>query len=210
MMFRRALTRLWRKKRLPLGQSLVEVALFFPILLIVFSGLIEMGFWLVDYLAVVDAARNAARFASDNYYYIRDSNTDCTTTHDFYRQAACDVLTELKQERPKIVLDTASDDIVVSAVSVLQNYGVVARFPPPNGWWSYYGHFGSQVSNAEINSRLDLSAPSTGLVVVEVFYHYHQRLKLPWIQAFIPDPILIHAVAIMPLVSAEPTPTPSP
>jgi len=199
-----------RKEQLHKAQSLVEVALFFPILLIIFSGLMEMGLWLTAYLGLVDAARNAARFSSDNYYYVRDNDTNCTTTHDFYRQAACDLLTELAQEKPRLVLDAASDDIVVSAVSVLKGSGVVARFPAPNGWWSYYNHFSSQVSNEQINNAIDPNAPNTGLVVVEVFYHYHQRLKLPWIKAFLPDPILIHTYAIMPLVSAEPTPTPSP
>ncbi len=191
------------------GQSLVETALFFPILLIIFSALIEVGFWLVDYLSLIDATRNAARFASDGYYYVRDNDPDCQTTRDFYRQTACALLIELAQERPHIVLDSASDDVVVSAVSVEHGVGVTARFPDNDGW-SLYGHFTSQISNDEINSRLDLNAPSTGLVIVEVFYHYHQRLKLPWVTPFVPDPILIHTYAIMPLTSAEPTPTPAP
>ena len=191
------------------GQSLVETALLFPILLVIFSGLVEVGFWLTTYLALGDAARNAARFSSDGFYYVRDDITDCTATHDFFRQAACDVLTELNQERPRLQLDPAQDDIVVSAVSVLQGYGVTARFPSSSGW-SYYGNFTSRLSDSDINAMIDTAAPSTGLVIVEVFYHYHQRLKLPWIQAFLPDPIEIYTYGVMPLVSAEPTPTPAP
>ncbi len=191
------------------GQSLMETALVFPILLIIFSGLVEIGFWLANYLAVVDAARNAARFSSDGFYYVRDSDTNCTTTHDFFRQAACDVLTELAQERPEVHLDASQDDIVVSAVSVLQGHGVTARFPDENGW-SYYGNFTSRLSNSDINGLIDTSAPNTGLVIVEIFFHYHQHLKLPWIQVFVPDPMLVYSYAVMPLVSAEPTPTPSP
>jgi Flp pilus assembly protein TadG len=38
-------------------------------LLIVLSGLVEFGFMLNEYLALQDAARNAARFASDGLYY---------------------------------------------------------------------------------------------------------------------------------------------
>ena len=197
------------RRRRGSGQSMVEAALLFPILLIIFSGLVEAGFWLSNYLAVVDAARNAARFASNGYYDIRDSDTDCSTTHDFFRQAACVVLIELAQERPKLDLDPAQDDIVVSAVSVLQGSGVTARFPDDDGW-SYYGNFTSRVSNSDINAMLDLNAPNSGLVIVEVFYHYHQHLKLPWIQPFVPDPMLIYGYAVMPLVSAEPTKTPSP
>jgi hypothetical protein len=53
-------------------------------------------------------------------------------------------------------------------------------------------------------------APSTGLVIVELTYTYDQKLKLPWITAFISDPVVLHNYALMPLVSAEPTPTPVP
>ncbi|MFN2305316.1 MAG: TadE family protein [Anaerolineales bacterium] len=41
------------------GQSMVELALFFPVLLILLSGLIEFGFLLNEYLTLMDAARNA-------------------------------------------------------------------------------------------------------------------------------------------------------
>jgi len=204
-----SLVKVRERPRRGVGQSLVETALLFPVLLIIFSGLVEVGFWLASYLVVVDAARNAARFSSDGFYQMRDSDTNCASTHDFFRQAACAVLTELVQERPRLSLDPAADDIVVSAVSILHGSGVTARFPNATGW-SYYGNFSSRLSNSDINSMLDTSAPSSGMVIVEVFYHHHQRLKLPWIQAFMPDPILIYGYAVMPLVSAEPTPTPSP
>ncbi len=199
-----------RKAQHNRGQSMLEFALVLPVLLILLSGLVEIGFLLVDYLALEDATRNAARFASDGYYYVRDNDTDCTTTRDFFRQTACDALMELSQERPTITLDANSDDIVISAVAILQGSGVIKRFPQPNGWWSYYHHFGSRVTDEQINNALDPNAPNTGMVVVETYYHYHQKLKLPWIEAFLPDPILLHAYAVMPLVSAEPTPTPAP
>ena len=61
-------------KRKSKGQGLIETALIIPVLLIVLSGLLEFGFLLNDYLAMQDAARNAARFASDGLYYASDSN----------------------------------------------------------------------------------------------------------------------------------------
>jgi hypothetical protein len=48
------------------------------------------------------------------------------------------------------------------------------------------------------------AAPNTGVLVVEIYYDYNQVLSLPWITAFVPDPIHIHTFAIMPLVAAEP------
>ena len=39
------------------GQSLVEVAIAFPVLIILFSGVIEFGFILNYYLSLLDATR---------------------------------------------------------------------------------------------------------------------------------------------------------
>jgi hypothetical protein len=57
---------------------------------------------------------------------------------------------------------------------------------------------------------LNISAPTTGLVLVEIYYEYHQILGLPWIRAFVPDPVVLHAYSIMPNTAVEPTPTPVP
>ena len=46
------------------GQSLVELALIFPILLLFFVGLIEVGWALHSYLVVANANREGARFAA--------------------------------------------------------------------------------------------------------------------------------------------------
>ena len=46
------------------------------------------------------------------------------------------------------------------------------------------------------------------MVLVEVFYDYHMVLALPWITAFVPDTMTLHAYSIMPNVNVEPTPTP--
>jgi hypothetical protein len=163
-----------------------------------------------------------------------------TGTRDFYRQAACLVNQELSQERPEITLDlgTGEDDIVVSAFSVAQDYCQSPAGYPPNprvppnpgvscvtmrhpgeygeaGWSEALDSTGvrnqsSRIPISEINARLDTAAPSTGFVSVELFYTYEQKLKLPWITVFLADPILLHNYALMPLVSAEPTPTPIP
>jgi hypothetical protein len=226
------------------GQGLIETALLVPVLLMVLSGLVEFGFFLNDYLALQDAARNAARFSADGLYTNRDSNHLCTpptsATRDFYRQTACLVNQELAQERPEIQLDlgTGVDDVVISVFSIAQDYCTSpASFPPVQsmppgsgvscvsarhpseageaGWSSAQDVTGtrnqsSRFSSAQINASLSNMAPSTGLVIVELTYTYDQKLKLPWITAFISDPVVLHNYALMPLVSAEPTPTPVP
>lgn len=217
----------WRlrdlRRKIPLSQraqGLVETALLFPVLLIMLSGLLEFGFILNEYLAMQDAARNAARFSADGLFYARDNDYNCNRTRDFYRQTACLVNQELAQERPEISLDLGNghDDIVVSGFSLTQGVGVTARHPFGSGeaGWSHSQDLtgarnqSSTFSSAQISARLDPIAPSTGIVVVELFYDYEHKLNLPWITAFVPNPLLLHNYAIMPLVSAEPTATPIP
>lgn len=213
----------WRNRRR--GQSLIEVALLFPVLLILLSGVIEFGFAMNYYLNFLDGAREAARFASDGDPFDRDGNTNCSAslgpvTEDFYHQAAC---LAMQVARP-LTLNPESDDVVISAFGVVE--GVVTdRYPtspqdPPTGAetpgeWHLYGYGGacavedlncnpSRMTNADIESRLSNTAPNTGILLVEVFFDYEQTLKLPWLTAFVPDPLHLHTYAIMPLVAAEP------
>lgn len=209
-------------QRKPTGQGLVETALVFPVLLIVLSGMVEMGFLMNEYLALQDSARNAARFAADGLYYARDTDMDCSTTRDFYRQTACLVNQELAQERPEVSINigTGYDDIVISAFSILGSGAstVSNRHPDENGengWSISTDSFGaanqvSRFTSAEVAAKLNAGAPSTGFVLVEVFYEYEHKLKLPWITAFLHDPLGLYVYTFMPLVSAEPTATPMP
>jgi hypothetical protein len=45
-------------------------------------------------------------------------------------------------------------------------------------------------------------------VLVEIYFDYDQVLGLPWITAFVPNPVHLHAYTIMPNANVEPTPTP--
>jgi hypothetical protein len=102
--------------------------------------------------------------------------------------------------------------VVVSVFSI--HNGSVTRYPNTENGWSYYGSLGagypgqaSEFTSAEMEARLDSLAPDTGMVVVEVFYHYDQILGF-WQIFGIPDPIQVHSYAIMPVSAAEPTPIP--
>jgi hypothetical protein len=215
---------------------MVELALLFPVLLILLSGLIEFGFILNQYLTLMDAVRNAARFASDGLYYQHDNLTDCTgenATRHFFRQTACLVNQELQQEAPTIEMNdagtpdlvgddyldpTVGNDIIISAFSFTSGAGITARHPggSENGWsyaidLDYPSDKTSRFTSSEVTSSMvSMNSPNTGYVLVEIYYYYNHILGLPWITAVIDDPLLLHAYAFMPLTSAEPTPTPFP
>jgi hypothetical protein len=216
------ITSLRRHKR---GQGLVEFALFFPILLVLLSGLFEFGFMLNEYIDVLDSAREAARFAADNNPF-DDSYNDrldfYITTSDLALQTAApleicvddDPLDGLRcGDDP---LDGIHGDVVVSVFGVAEIASgpppviTVGRHPQPLGYWSRFSREVSQFSDADITNLLNPTAPNTGIVIVEVYFEYDQKFKLPWITPFVSDPIRIETHTIMPLVAAEPTPTPLP
>ena len=101
----------------------------------------------------------------------------------------------------KIVLDPASDDVIITVYSVCGSK--VVSFPNAGGY-HMYGNVTSVFTNASmLTSRLS-GAPNAGIVLVEVNYSYHQVLALPWITAFLSNPLPLRAYTIMPLPAAEP------
>jgi hypothetical protein len=218
-------------KRFSSGQALVEFTIMFPVLLIMLSGLMEFGFMMNEYLDVLDGAREAARFGADINPFT-DSYAD---EEDYYRNVA--ILAEQTMAPVRICIDPPpappplpapqeceyqadriiKGDVVISVFGVADTSSgmVVTRFPgggitPTPGQWSKYGLENSEITTAEVIAMLDPGAPNTGIVIVEVFYHYDQKFRLPWITAFVPDPIRVRSHTIMPAVAAEPTPTPLP
>lgn len=209
-------------KKKTLGQSLVEFAILLPLVLLMLSGLIEFGIMLNYYLDVIDAAREAARFAADADPIRNASGTYIDPNPQFYTmvqtlakqslKAGSDNRIDWLPPRDNCATDIHGD-IVISAFGVINNGGspiVSARFPAGSGenGLSLCGHETSKFTSAMIQAKLDPAAPTTGLVLVEIFYEYQQTLALPWITAFVPNPIHLHAYSIMPNANVEPTPTP--
>ena len=182
------------------GQSFVELSLVVIFLMIFVAGIVEFGFMLNNYLNLVDASREAVRFSSDGDPF--DENGDLDP--GFFV-----VTGQLTQEvLAPLVLDPAlGDDIVISFFSI--GDGVYVRYPNAQGW-SVLGTKTTNLSDAEIQSRLDSSAPPTGVLLIEIFYNYPQVLKMPIFTAFVSDPMPVYVYAIMPLSAAEPIPTPTP
>ena len=182
------------------GQSFVELSLVIIFLMIFVAGIVEFGFMLNNYLNLVDASREAVRYSSDFDPFLNDGSGNLDD--NFFTETF--KLTEDVLE--PVVLDSSKgDDIVVSFFSVANGY--YKRYPDDNGR-AAYGNQVSKLTNAEIQSRLDGTAPPTGVLLVEIFYHYPQVLKLPIFTIFVQDPMPVYVYAIMPLSAAEPLPTP--
>jgi hypothetical protein len=206
------------------GQSFVELAVVALVLMALLIGMIEFGFLLNDYIGLVDGAREGARFGSndDPFNYANPGYTQLCGT---FEECVTKVVEGDKTANPPtkgalapLELDPATDDVVITYYSILAGSPPSAlRFPTQgshNYWcrycWEQADHDAhpSKFTTQDILDNLDSRAPSTGVLVVEVFYAYHQVLALPVFTWFVPDPINVHTYAIMPLSAAEPTPTP--
>jgi hypothetical protein len=200
------------------GQSFIELALVFMILMLLFAGVVELGMLINVYLDIIDAGREAARAANMADFYKADGVTIGNDVYDYAAQVAWNTMNPRCQgtlsEKPavpapcamRIPFDITTDDIVISVVSY--DGSSVLRFP--TGGWSRFGNHASTVSDGWIMSHLDPTALDTGMVLVEVFYDYHQLLGMPFFADVLPDPIPVHTYSIMPYPLADPTPTPIP
>ncbi|MBI5354149.1 MAG: pilus assembly protein [Chloroflexi bacterium] len=205
------------KPRKSRGQSLVEIAIAFPLLIMLFAGVVEFGFIINIYLSLLDATRESARFWSQSDPFTRDPVTKAITGNDmaFYNGAAAMVRANLDPifTNPdyvgrRISLDPAIDDVIVTVYSVDVVNDTVIAYPgdPPDGAAHIYGNanYNSIFSVDTIRNTLLVDAPNAGILVVEVHYNYHQVLALPWITAVLSDPVHLRAYTMFPLNAAEP------
>jgi hypothetical protein len=155
----------------------------------------------------------------------------------YYLDTACVVIgTNFNQD---IQLNPATDDLTIS-IFTIDNDTVVDRKPNDgDGVWSLYSDNWTKNCDGTLDSTTPFFpqgvgdswvayTPPTvgagtptpdvpagglsdkGIVLVEIYYCHHQLLNLPLIADLIPNPIPLHAFAVMPAPKAAPTPTPLP
>jgi hypothetical protein len=227
------------------GQSFLELAILLPVLLIMLLGLVEVTVFMSRYLDLLDLTRESARFAS-----VRDPfapftaypNCSDPTSYDFYYSSACIFAPPEGSEtcatdtafcgglNPYILMDSATDDIIITVFTITKSGQVTAVHPssPPWAWSDHDWNTGSNANwkrdcegevvrsapyytTSRVQSMLasSQSLPARGYVAVEAYYCHHMILGLPFISDFIKNPIQTHAYTIMSLPAAQPTPTPS-
>ncbi|MFZ5818283.1 MAG: TadE/TadG family type IV pilus assembly protein [Chloroflexota bacterium] len=192
-----------RMKRSEKGQGLVEFSLVAILLMILVAGIAEYGTLLNDYLNLVDASREAVRYSS-SFDPFAGMEGEWEENPQFYQ----DTIQLTHEVLAPLTLDSEEgDDIIVSFFTV--GDGIYIRYPNTTGYrWSSTQT--SQFTDAMIQERLQTGAQPAGVLLVEIFYHYHQRLQLPLFTELIPDPIPVYAYAMMPLAAAKPEDTPVP
>ncbi|MBN1264570.1 MAG: pilus assembly protein [Anaerolineales bacterium] len=205
-----------------MGQSFVEFAVLLPVLLILFSGLVETGFALNMYLDLVDTAREVARYTSDDNPFPTDPAAPNPKYSETFYFDAAELTNYTLNMAQQVELNPESDDLVVSIFQVKNGVVLSDRIPPifmddrlgidvPNGGelgWRLYGNHQTSFSLADVQQRIDSMGdipPDAGLVLVEIYYEYDMLLGLPWITMFVENPILLHSYTFAPIPAAKPT-----
>ena len=155
----------------------------------------------------------------------------------YYLDTACVVIgTNFNQD---ITLDPATDDIAISIFTIDNNVVADRKPNDGDGVWSLYADnwtkncdgtldsttpfFPQAVGNSWVAVATPTTGPGTptpssgmggptdkGIVLVEIYYCHDQLLNLPLISDLLPNPIPLHAFAVMPAPQAAPTATPLP
>jgi hypothetical protein len=205
-------------KRKTRGQSLVEVAIAFPVLIMLFTGVVEFGFILNYYLSLLDATRESARYWSNADPFLAGGTL---SNDEVYKQAAILVRTALdpayepatntfnpSYHGRRIMLDPDADDVIVSIYGANSTGSVLWRSAGPYHLFptagSTTGHYPSMFNATMIQAARRANSPNAGVLLVEVHYNYHHVLMLPWMTAWLPNPLHLQAYTIMPMRAAEP------
>jgi Flp pilus assembly protein TadG len=187
-----------RSNRTQRGQGLVELALALPALLIIFLGLIEMGFLLRAHLVVVNANREAARFAS------RGTFTD--------EQIVDRALTSFAYQLPVVTEGAdANTQVIVTRFFISSQQSVPGAYNTPY----VEGELGeaSQIDldatvarlkqeNDDFNNDLMAAQPDAvrtaqDVVFVEIFYHHYEVMGAPIVEWVFPDPMVVYSRTVM-------------
>jgi hypothetical protein len=203
------------------GQSLVEMALVMPLLLLMFVGLIEIGFALRNYLVLVNANREGARFAARGRWFEEDSVPEI-----FNRVVAAagvdqrgDELIQFMRTEPIGDLDpnTVIRVAYIQVPDQVDATGGLVDEPPTISVWSTGPlpdgadpidvHAVAEAARQEnyiFNANYYASDPplldvasEDNFVIVETWYEHEQWLKLPIFTAILPETFTLYAHSTM-------------
>jgi hypothetical protein len=187
------------------GQSLVELAIITPILLVLFLGLAETGAALHSYLVVTEATREGARYGARGIY-ITDT-TVANKTRDSAKEL--DVTLELPGEPPELDEDKAT--IIVSRLRKILSggsykYEVLSQYSEGGHPSILTAEWLAAKENEVFGAGWPDDVLEMNMVAVEMTYEHPQLTGLFAFIPFLPDPIPMRAITIMRLGKSRDVP----
>lgn len=216
--FKIAETKQKRNRHKSTGQSMVEFGIALPLLIFLFTGMVEFGFMLNTYLSLQDAVRTAGRQFSNENPLMKDANGVVVDDLTFYSNAAQAVVDALNLNAKQIVVDQTRDNVLVSVLTIRVNEAAtpdaiesITRHPQNAQFFRLYPATSPNSVYGDVQITNYLTANNSvpvdmGLLIIEVFYSYEGVLHLPWTEPFFSEvkPATLYSSTIVPLVSVKP------
>jgi hypothetical protein len=216
----------WRLRQTE-GQSLVEMALTLPLLLLMFAGLVEVGAALRNYLIVVNSNREGTRYAARGRWFDASHDPTSQDAQDIFGRVVASAGLEQRGEQWVPTLRTQDiGELPANATIAVTYFEIPAQFdrsgildPQPalsfGTWYTGTGHVGEsridveaiklqkQQDNLAFNQKyfIDeglLDIPSDdNFIVVEVWFDHQQILGLPFFTELLPETITLYSQSTM-------------
>jgi hypothetical protein len=193
----------WRRKIM--GQNLVELSLILPIIMVLFAGMVEVGFAAHSYVVVSSAAREGARFGArgvhvpfDDIVTIVETGLGKVISPTFYGpdKNASIIVTEVDIEE--------DGSYSIYSQNKLGSLAVTSSVCEPSAFECPSGSLDIQEfidANTSFNDNPEFCVETFGcdgdFVVVEVFYFHKSVVLSGFTRDLIPDPFPIQARAVM-------------
>lgn len=207
----------WRLKG-DKGQSLVELALTLPLLLLMFAGLVEIGAALRNYLVVVNANREGTRFAARGRWFDTDEEVDLI----FQRVIAAAGIEQRSGDLVQFLRTGSIGDLDENTTLAVHYIEVPDQIDDVGGvtdeaatiygpWYTGTLHYGesrvdanavasaAQAENKEFNAKyfvqdelLDIPSEDN-FVILETWFEHEQLLKLPIFTEILPEKFTLYA-----------------
>lgn len=153
------------------GQSLAELAITLPFMIVLLVGLVQVALVARNYLVLLEATREGARLGARGSAYFDDTELQTLVEQDLSREG---------YSTANGLIDIIIVRADVGPGAVVNSYtatGMLGSGRPP------------LLTQATLLDRLDAGDPHGRLVAVEII-HDHRSV-------FLPDPLTLHAYSIM-------------
>jgi hypothetical protein len=181
------------------GQGLVEMALALPVLLLMFLAMVELGLLLRAHLVVINADREAARFASRGTF--TDDAIAARAMTSFAGQIPAeldgpDANTQIIITRLHIPARDAESDYTWKPQYITGTLGLPSQIDPEVEG-RRFGRESDEFNDDLVGSQPDAVRTSQDVVFVEIYYHHYEALHAPIIEWVFPDPMVVYWRTVM-------------
>jgi hypothetical protein len=187
------------------GQSFVEIAVTLPLILLVFFGMVEVGFAAHAYLVVTNASREGARFGSRGVHV---PIADITTVVETALENGLDVDYDGDDANTTIIITQIDIDengnYIIYDQGVKGSLGVTSSLCEPHSAPCEEHELDLQEfidANLDFNAADGLCNERDGcnsdFVLVEVIHIYESAVITGFAREFLPSPFPVRARAVM-------------